>query len=145
MVIRLNNCVPKRILNGACAGTCSSYSRPSPDLPGEIEHFCQCCDVDEIIERNIPLFCPRSRQRRQIIAVKGAVTCKCRPCSETPQNVLPSEAEQNIWDYRNKRIPGKSAKNETHISQLIRKFLLQNKTRHLDEKLVQTNLTLNKT
>jgi len=112
LTIRLNNCIPKTIPALACAGSCSSYTRPSSDFPGEMEHFCQCCDIDESVSAPVRLFCPGLRRRLVQIMLKVPLSCKCRPCSERPENVLPSEAEQRVWG-RNKRMHGNFSINAT--------------------------------
>ena len=91
-------CFPRRLLVKGCRGTCSSYTRPSQMNPGQLERFCQCCDVDSMRLRRAILFCPNTETnppqlRRMAVTMKIPQSCRCRPCTETPEHVIPAEEE----------------------------------------------------
>lgn len=105
LTIQHEDCLPRNILAAACRGTCTSYSRPSTEYPGQMERFCQCCDTDNVRLRRTRVSCPirngeagRPQFRNIRVHMNLPRTCRCRPCSETPGNVIP--AEENIWNQR---------------------------------------------
>lgn len=92
--ISYQNCQPKRILSHACAGTCSSHARPSASVPGEIEHFCECCKQAHYETRRTVLSCPSSdglSLRRVMFRVNVPQSCSCRPCSSTPDHIIAAD------------------------------------------------------
>ncbi|XP_053401971.1 bursicon-like [Mercenaria mercenaria] len=128
LTIQHQDCIPKVILAPACRGTCSSYSRPSIEFPGQMERFCQCCDADDVRLRRANVLCPvqnaesgRTTFRTIRVNMNVPRTCRCRPCSETPGNVVP--AEQELWS-QGKRDSNKNMKRrpfgESDIKYLIR-------------------------
>ncbi|OWF56234.1 Bursicon [Mizuhopecten yessoensis] len=91
-----HNCQPKRLLSWGCAGTCQAYSRPSSTVPGDIEHFCECCKHTEFETRRTILQCPSTDGlsfRRIAVRVNIPSGCACRPCSALPHHILSAEEE----------------------------------------------------
>ncbi|XP_033745961.1 bursicon-like [Pecten maximus] len=89
-------CQPKPLLSFACDGACSSYSRPSVDLAGELTHYCECCKQTETRMLRTALICPNRDGRsirRILIRVNIPIACACRPCSALPANIIPAEQE----------------------------------------------------
>jgi hypothetical protein len=103
LTVQRSDCFPRRLLAGACRGTCNSYSRPSLEYPGQMESFCQCCDVDEVRLRSTNVTCPVQNPqpgqppfRKIRVYMNLPRSCRCRPCSGQTGNVIP--AEQSIWN-----------------------------------------------
>lgn len=95
--VRYGSCRPKRLLVRACMGGCFTHSRPSQTSPTEVMHFCQCCQQDGVLHQRTLLRCPARGNPRHFQAVPFPVSiaesCRCRPCSVLPENILPSEGE----------------------------------------------------
>ena len=99
--IRHQDCMPKSVMTSACRGTCTSYVRPSVESPDNLERFCQCCDADDIRNHRVLVRCPNhswypgaigvTRFRRIRLAISLPASCRCRPCSPVPLEIVPAE------------------------------------------------------
>ena len=99
--IRHEDCVPKSVMTSACRGTCTSYVRPSTESPNGLERFCQCCDADDIRHHRVLVHCPNPnwhpgavdlpRFRLIRLGINLPRTCRCRPCSPVPHEIVPAE------------------------------------------------------
>ena len=121
LTVQRSDCFPKDFIVGACRGTCNTYSRPSLDYPGQMERFCQCCDVDNMQRRIGRVMCqvqnPRPGQRpfRFVrVGMNNILSCRCRPCSGQIGHVIP--AEQSIWSQGKRNFNKLTKRKNTHKS-----------------------------
>ena len=101
-------------MTSACRGTCTSYVRPSIESPDALERFCQCCDADDVRHHRVIVRCPNphwnpaegsaTRFRRILLGINLPSTCRCRPCSPIPQEIVP--AENDIMNEGKRSDPG---------------------------------------
>lgn len=93
--LRYQNCMRLRLLTYACAGTCTSSTQWSEH---GLIHFCECCREQHSEVRRLVLRCPRGdHMTRAVVPIRMPVSCSCRPCSYTPDHVIPAEDELRKW------------------------------------------------
>jgi len=103
IVLQRDGCSPRALLAFGCGGACTSYSSPSSESPMELEHFCQCCDAIDYANRRVTIECwdaSYSYPRDIHVTMNLPRTCRCRPCSDTPDNFIPAD---DFWN-RGKRV-----------------------------------------
>lgn len=96
--ITVDGCIPRRVVMSRCEGRCSSYVRPSPDNTGLLERHCMCCEEDDSKMVSTAVMCrypPHWRRLR--IQIPMPKSCRCRPCRQVPESVVPMERNHGVW------------------------------------------------
>ena len=97
--IQYMDCQPKRVMSFECAGTCTSFSRPSPTMPGVLMRQCQCCQENDFITRRVRLLCPNTNAeipfRFVTMSVSISVSCSCKSCSPALNEINLAEQINN--------------------------------------------------
>lgn len=111
--IRYQNCIASNrggtTILSFCSGNCISSSRPSIEYPGQMEHFCECCSVNEFEFRVVRLICfGEGRPYRRAIHIKVPTSCQCKPCALTHEHGVATRQEiwtqgkRSFYDYERK-------------------------------------------
>ena len=100
--VRYANCQQRRMFSYACRGFCSSSVHVSRFVDNRVDSQCQCCRADQTVTRRMRLICPTVSGNRPFrilyIPVSIPRSCRCRPCSALPAEIIPSE--RNLLQHR---------------------------------------------
>jgi hypothetical protein len=97
MRVKFANCLPVRLLTNACSGACASYTTTSALDPRKLETKCECCHYVSRKKKRFGIKCPHKTQKDlykiRVLTISVPKRCLCRPCSDTPNNILSAEQE----------------------------------------------------
>jgi len=99
MRIKVENCIPIRIVARACSGACASYTSVSMDNPQKLETKCDCCQYVGRRRKRFGMRCPDKTNKGtfhiKVVSITMPRRCTCRPCSALANRVI--SAEQVIF------------------------------------------------
>ncbi|XP_046572043.1 uncharacterized protein LOC124280189 [Haliotis rubra] len=89
-----SRCQSATVYTRGCKGGCESYSKIDYERNAtNIQRYCSCCSQTEVASIRKPALLPCSDGNVLRIPVKMALTCHCRPCSMSVQQI-------DIFDLR---------------------------------------------
>ncbi|KAH3893831.1 bursicon-like [Dreissena polymorpha] len=95
MRVKLENCLPVRLVTRACSGACVSYTRVSLEHPELLQTKCDCCQYVGRRKKRFGIKCPqknaRNRYTIKVMSVTMPRRCLCRPCSNVANGVESAE------------------------------------------------------
>lgn len=89
-------CRPVTLDSVGCRGTCSGYTRISPNNYLEVERSCTCCQEMGYLERTQRLQCPTLNPPFRDVTYRIPRRCSCRPC----RSVASVSRVQTLEDLR---------------------------------------------